>query len=50
MRARRLLPPKSSDNLNIKLSSSMFDVSTISAKRSFGDPLVLCYKTETPAC
>lgn len=44
MRACLLSPSRSSCNLNIKLSSSIFDVSTIAVKRRIWDPLVLCYK------
>jgi len=50
MRACRLLSPKSSCHLNTKLSSSLFDVSTIAVKRWTGDPLVLCCKMEIPVC
>lgn len=50
MRACLLSPSRSSCNLNIKLSSSIFDVSTIAVKRRIWDPLVLCYKMEIPAC
>lgn len=45
-RARLLSPSGSSRNLNIKLSSSIFDVSAIAAERRIWDPLVLCYKME----
>lgn len=50
MRACLLSPSRSSCNLNIKLSSSIFDVSTIAVKRRIWDPLVLCYKMEIPVC
>lgn len=46
MRARLLSPSRSSCNLNIKLSSSIFDVATVAVKRRIWDPLVLCYKME----
>lgn len=44
MRACLLSPSGSSCNLNIKLSSSIFDVSTIAVESRIWDPLVLCYK------
>lgn len=44
MRACLLSPSPSSCNLNIKLLSSIFDVSTIAVKRRMWDPLVLCKK------
>lgn len=50
LRARLLSPSRSSCNLNIKFSSSIFDVSTIAVKSRIWDPLVLCYKMVVLIC